>query len=930
MGLPRVIALPELGMVHAGQTRKGGGRVDSSLLPTKVRIPPPTPRLLRRERLIAALEHQAPRHKLTLIAAPAGYGKSTLLAQWATSSRCRVAWLSLDAADNDFARFFRYLLTAWAVVDPAVAGTPLGLLLGGLAPPPDAVPAAFLHAANDLSAPTVFVLDDAHLITDPAIHAALTFMLDHLPPHAHFVLAGRAQPPLPFPLARYRARQELYELGSGELRFQAEETAAFLAGIPALTLSEDEIAALHDQLDGWIAGLQLASLTLGRDHDPAAALAISGRHRFIADYLRDDVLAALPAETRRFLLRTSILDRLSGPLCDAVSAGAGGQAMLEELERENLFLIPLDDSREWFRYHPLFRDVLRDELQRRHPADVAAGHRRAARWFLAHDHPEPAFHHAVAGADIALVMQVLELYMAPKLFGGEITLVEQWLAALPAAWYVSHPMLGLAQSTYQVITGAADACLRTLDQVEARLALAESAAQPRQLARIATLRCAVACFQNDLPRAEHYADQALRGLGEEDLSYRADTFHALGDTYRRHRLWAESRANYQHALALSPDPAARLRSAHIYGALADLELEQGRLHDAARYWRQALAAVAERENWGRLPLPVIGWVDLRMAELLYEENRLAETREHLARGLERAELGGDVRSLIAGYLLAGRLALAAGDLAGAAASLERTRPLLEQAAFPDWASRRERFQLELWLAQDQLRSVAHWAEAMQAAAGDAPGEAAEHPPERDVTLQAVARALIVIGDGASRSRALALLEHVLRRARDEGRMAMQIEALALQALAHGQGGDRARALTALGHALRLAAPEGYVRLFVDLGLPMARLLQEARARAVMPDYVATLLAAYGADLTGVAGADALPEPLTARELDVLRGIASGLTNREIAALLFISPETVKKHTGSIYGKLGVANRTAAAARARDLDILAEPPPPTPA
>jgi LuxR family maltose regulon positive regulatory protein len=393
-------------------------------------------------------------------------------------------------------------------------------------------------------------------------------------------------------------------------------------------------------------------------------------------------------------------------------------------------------------------------------------------------------------------------------------------------------------------------------------------------------------------------------------------YGALGDSYRQNGRWEEAKAWYLKALGFPAAPVIRVESAHVFGALADLELRQGRLRDAAGHWSKALAAIQDRENWGRLPLPVIGWVYLRVGELQYERDELPEAWDNLSRGLERAELGGDVRALIAGSVIAGRLKLTEGDAEAAAQYLERARTLLVEAPFPDWTSRFERCQIDLWLAQDRRRSAVAWAEETLRAG------ALEARPESEVAQLALARVFIVKGDAPARDRALALLTRLLRAAEAEGRTGIQIEALALRALAHWQGGDRAGAMVSLEHALRLAEPEGYLRLFADLGHPMSRLLQEARSRDVMPEYVARLLAACETD-RGPAGASAgaLPELLSVRELEVLKLIAAGLTNREIASALVISPETVKKHTGSIYGKLGVRGRTEAAVKARSLDVL---------
>ncbi|MCC2627265.1 MAG: ATP-dependent transcriptional regulator [Thermomicrobiales bacterium] len=888
--------------------------MQASALATKIQIPPQTHHMVRRARLVDALEQGIPDHKLVLISAPAGYGKTTLLAQWAHTSSLQVTWLSLGEEDNDSDRFFRYLLAAWETVHPGIRESPLGLLLGALEPDRDAVLSAFINVANDLPDHTVFIFDDVHLIEDASIYESLTFLLDHLPPTLHLVLAGRSEPPLP--LARYRARHELLELRTDDLSFLAEETAAFLNRLMGLDLGDEAVNSLHTQLEGWVAGLQLVSLSLLRQRAAATPLVISGRHRFIADYLSEDVVVHLPEEIRRFLLQTSILDRLCGSLCDAVTGSSGGQEMLELLERENLFLVPLDDNREWFRYHRLFADFLRDGCQRHYPDQIRGLHRRAGRWHLAHDLPEEAFHHALAGDDLDLVVQILDQFESAKLHGGELRTLQAWLDSIPARWYAAYPLLGLTRAGVLAFTGALDACVRCIDDVEQRLAPAASEEARWQQARVTAFRCFVACFQSDLEQAEMHAAQALRDLRAEDHSLRADIYHALGDTYRGHGRWEQARAQYLKVLDLADAPAGGLRAAHVFGALADLDLLQGRLRDAEAHWKKALAAVEEPANWGRLPLPVIGWVYLRLGEILYERNELGDAWKFLSQGLERAELGGDVRALIAGYLLLGRLTLTESDVAEAAAYLERARPLVEEAPFLDWTSRFERLRVDLWLAQDKLRTAVGWADAAMR------NVAVERRPESEVAQLTVARVLIAKGDAPSIERAMALLADLRQAAEGEGRAGIQIEALALQALAHWNSGDRARAMIVLERALRLAEPEGYVRLFADLGLPMFRLLQGAQAREVMPEYTRQLLDAF---ISGVAPHEslsaALREPLSEREQEVLGLMAAGLTNREIAETLFISPETVKKHTGSIYAKFGVGHRTQAVARARELSIL---------
>ena len=512
-----------------------------------------------------------------------------------------------------------------------------------------------------------------------------------------------------------------------------------------------------------------------------------------------------------------------------------------------------------------------------------------------------------------LVTRIGEDYCVIKMESGELNVVARWLQMIPEAWFATYPLIDLLRVDFLIFSGAFAESVRLLDEIEDRLRRSHSRDMRAHLAKVATVRCAIACFQNDLPAAEAHAAAALRDLPDDACIYHVSIFHALGETYSRNACWTQAKDSFLKALEVVHEPSSRIRSVHIYGALADLELRQGHLAAAGAYWSSALEAIQERALWGRLPIPVTGWVFIRMGELLYERNRLPEAGTHLQRGLELAALGGDVRSLLAGHLLSARLKLTEGDSGLAAHDLERARQLLDQTSFPEWLGRCHRYQLELWLAQDQLRAVVRWADGM---ATHGVGESADEPEIDQLTL---ARALIVKGHPPDRGRALSILRHLIEAAITHGRDGIQIEALALQALALWADGDRAGALTSLERALRIAEPEGYVRTFADLGLPMARLLQEAQARKVMPAYVRELLAAFAVNDLGSSAA--LPEPLSDREQDVLGLMAAGLTNQEIGQTLFIATETVKKHNGNIYTKLHVGNRTQAVARARALGLL---------
>jgi LuxR family transcriptional regulator, maltose regulon positive regulatory protein len=882
-------------------------------LPDKVQAPPSTGRAVHRARLHDVLDAALPHTRLILVSAPAGYGKTTLLAEWVHTSEVPAAWFSLEPDDNDLERFIRYFFHAWQQRQPDIRASELGLLLEGHLPDLQLVLEHLVRLAHESPAPLVFVLDDYHLIENPDIHTALAYLVEHFPPACPLVIASRADPPLP--LARLRARDALLELRQDDLRFLTEEASQFFRQRMQLELSQPEMEQLASQMEGWAAGLHLAGLSLRYRPPDRSLQGISGQDRFVADYLSQEILAHLPEDLRQFVLHTSLFERLSGSLCSAVTARPDGQAVLEQLERANLFLVPLDSRREWYRYHHLFAGFLRHELYRTSPDLAPEIHRRAAAWFLEQGWPEPAFQHALAAEDMILVGQIFDRYINARLISGELSGVKRWLDSLPEHWFTEYPILGLGRAGYLAFTGSVEACLPVVDQVEHSLVSASDPPARQHLAKVKAVRCFLACMINDMPRAERFADQALRELPPEDAGFRPVIYSALGDTYRQNGRWDEALECYHKALSFSQAPAMRAAAAHVYGAMADLALGQGRLQLAGSFWTQARAAIEDPQNWGRLPLPVSGWIFIRLAELLFEWDQLDSASEHLERGLERARLGGDLRTQAAGQILLARILTVQGETGQADRALDQARQLLEQAPFQDWLARAERAQLELWLAENRLREAAAWASHKLAR------DAWRSQPESEWTDLGIVRVQLAQGDRAGLHLAKARLAELLPQAQAAGRAGLVIEILALQALASWQQGDRPAALAALDQALEKAEPEGYIRLFAGLGLSFGRLLQEAAARGLRPAYTARLLQVYEGSSSISSSGAALPAPLTAREQEILELAAAGLTNREIAGQLVISPETVKKHLSSVTAKLGVSSRTQAAARARELGLL---------
>ena len=901
------------------------------ILATKLYIPPNRPNVVIRPRLFEQLNEGLHR-KLILISAPAGFGKTTLVSEWVEGIERLAAWLSLDEGENDPARFLTYLVAALQTIAPNIGEGVLGVLQSPQPPPTETILTALINDLTTLSDHFVLVLDDYHVLDAKPIDHALTYLVEHLPPHMHLVIATREDPDLP--LARLRARGHLTELRANDLRFTPSEAAAFLDQVMGLSLSAEDIAALEDRTEGWIAGLQLAALSLqGHQDIPGFIRAFSGDNRYIVDYLVEEVLQRQPEAVRRFLLQTAMLDRLHGPLCDAVTGQEGGNARLEALERGNFFVVPLDDQRHWYRYHHLFADVLSAHLLAEQPDQVATLHRRASAWYEQNDLPSDAIRHALAAFDFARAADLVEMAVPAMLRSRQEATLLGWLRALPDELVHVRPVLSVGYAGALVAGGElegvearlrdAERWLDTTADMGASSALAPSAemvvvdeAEFRRLpGSIAVYRAAQAQALGDVANTMKYARRALDLVPEDDHLGRGSAAALLGlaswangDLEAAHRTYADGMALVQRAGNLSDALGCAI-------ALADIRIVQGRLREAMRTYERGLQLATEQGT------PVLrGTADMHvgMSELLRERDDLHAAMQHLLRSKELGERTGLPQNRYRWRVAMARIREAQGDLDGALDLLCEADRLYVSDFFPN-VRPVAAIVSRVWVAQGRVGEALGWAREQGLSIEDDLSYLREF---EHITL---ARVLLARSksDRADRSmlEAMGLLERLLHAAEKGERTGSVIEILVLQALAHQLQGDMPAALVPLQQALTLAEPEGYVRVFVDEGPPMAVLLEKAAKHGIAPNSVRQLLTAFGSAEDRTPVTQVLIEPLSERELEVLRLLGTGLNGPEIARELVVSLNTMRTHTKNIYSKLGVTNRRAAVRRAEELDVF---------
>ncbi len=927
--------------------------VSTPILATKLYIPPPRLKVVPRPRLIERL-NEGLQSKVTLISAPAGFGKTTLVSSWidhltgvqggrdageiffssAPPLPCppaQIAWLSLDVGDNAPIRFLVYLVAAVQTIAPALGAGMLAALQSPQPPPAEAILTALINEITTLPDDVILVLDDYHVIEAKAVDQALAFLLEHLPPPMRLVIATREDPNLP--LARLRARGQLTELRAADLRFTPGEAAAFLNGVMGLNLAAEEVAALENRTEGWIAGLQLAALSMQGHQDATAFIkTFTGSHRFVLDYLVEEVLHQQPESIQNFLLHTSILDRLCGPLCDAVVdnlqspiTSHRSQETLEHLERANLFIIPLDNERRWYRYHHLFAELLRQRLHHNPPplsspsmegtegGMVAKLHQRASAWYEENSLEIEAFQHAVAANDVERAARLIVGRGMPLHVRGALVPVLNWLESLPTTVLDKRPVLWVMYAGALTTAGQTTDVEQKLQAAEAALQGAELNSETRDLlGRIANNRATLAISQYQADTALIQARRALEYLHPDNLPVRAITTWALGAAYQQKGDRAAAGQTFTEAISFSQAIGHSFVTKLATIGLGGVQETENSLYLAAETYRHALRL------FGDQPLPIACEAHLGLARICYQWNDLEAAQQHGQQSLELARQFANIidRFIVCEVFLA-RLKLTQGDVTGAAAMLAQADQSVHQHNF------RRRLPE---VAAAQVMVLLHQGN----------GAAAAQLAQRHDLPLSLARVYLAQGDTAA---ALAALEPVRQRVEAQGWADERLRVMVLQAVVLQAHGEEEQAAQLLAEALALAEPGGFIRLFVDEGLPLAELLGRIKDEGGRrKEYIHKLLSAFEKQKDihpsypkGTVSFIPHPsslilhpsfiEPLSQRELEILRLIAQGLSNREISERLFLALSTVKGHNQIIFDKLQAQNRTEAVARARELGLL---------
>ena len=903
-------------------------RVPTPILATKLYVPPPRANLVLRPRLVERLnEGLSAGRKLTLISAPAGFGKTTLVSEWVAGFKRPVAWLSLDEGDHDPTRFLSYIVAALQTIAANIGAGVLRTLQSPQPPSADSVLTIILNEITTLPKDFVLVLDDYHAIDAKPVDEALTYLLEHLPPQMHLVIATREDPDLP--LARLRARGQLTELRAADLRFTPAEAAEFLNRTMGLNLRDADIAALEARTEGWIAGLQLAAISM-RGHQDATSFiqSFTGSHQFVLDYLIEEVLQQQPESILTFLLRTSILDRLCGPLCDAVlgSPSAPGQETLEYLERANLFIVPLDRERRWYRYHHLFGELLRKRLgQSLVPVEITELYIQASEWYESNGLAVEAIHHASMASDDERVERLIEQSYLALMSRGEMSSVRLWMGKLSKELVYRRPWLCLYEAMNRCWFGQIEEATVLLNEAEEHIradSLAGVSAPGAQsmLGYHAYVKSRVTAMQGDTRQAIEFGLTARENVPADNSGKQNEVVMTLGFEYFLVGDFIDAKKIFYEMIRSGYSIGAINNPVAAYALLARIHILQGQLHDAYDLLQKAAQLIheADGQHLGASGLEALG-----MAELLCEWNDLEAALVRIKQGLDFLPWWGKPDDIALAYNTLSRIHLACGNWAEAVGAIEKAAQLVQTCGvFSEARSAIQTTQVRMWLAQGDWLAVDRWVATLE------PHSSSHDPFQFEDELSHITQARVFIAQ-KKLDEAIRLLSRLEDIAQSDGRMGRLLEIMILKALAMQSMGNTAQAGIALTKCLTLAEPEGYQRIFLDEGQPMQMLLAKGLAHAgALREYAIDLLSQFDAEQQPITATQEkasptgyLVEPLSPRELEVLRLLRTDLSGPEIARECMVSLSTVRTHTQSIYAKLGVNNRRVAVRRAEELGLL---------
>lgn len=898
------------------------------LLSTKLYTPPPRENLVRRPRLIDLL-NDCLDCKLVLISAPAGFGKTTLLSQWIANKTHSVGWLTLDTGDNDLKRFLVYFLAA---VNNTIQQSNLSVDELIKSPHPvnyEVILTGMINEVADLSKPCLIILDDYHLITHPDVHEALIFVIENMPPHMHLIISSRVNPP--WPLARLRGRAEIIELRANDLRFTPEEVAKFLNEIMHLSLDADDIISLEARTEGWIAGLQMAAISMqGRSDQTAFIKAFSGSNRFIMDYLLEEVLNQQSSTIQRFLLKTSILERMTAQLCNFLVSRNDSQSILTRLDKANLFLIPLDDERCWYRYHHLFSDLLKNQFIQLYPDEVPNLHRLASQWFEEQDLRDEAINHAFAAKDYDRVALLIQKYAMDMLHQSKYNQLLSWIEVLPQNLVNRNPWLCMYLSWTRHWAGRREEgedCLETAEQYVNNISTMTDEEASNLEGYIATVRAHYALINQDIPRVLEQSQVALKKLPSDDYFTRGSAGIALGGAY-----WGLGDVTRAEKAFLDCASAA-LKGGYNYRASSALcyvgmqQVKQARLREAEETFQKALTLA--QDSGGRR-FPNAGYPLAKLGELACEWNDLAQARQYTEAGVTLCTQLGHVDLKAEALAALARVQLAQNDFEGVQETLDRTDTLARGTTLDPWAvSWLNDCRVRFWITTSRLDKALAWVDESRLDVDD------EFNYHRDLHHITLARVLVAqIANNPShlqREKAFDLIARLLAATDVAGWMHQKITILILQAMALHACDENERAQVSLDQALKLAEPGGYIRSFVDEDATMKELLLMVDFSRGGSDYVRKLINALKMEempsvhkeelYSNLTRQHEIWEQLSARELQVLRLLNSSLSATEIADELYIAVSTTRTHIKSIYQKLDVHSRLEAVERARQLDLI---------